>query len=52
MRINARLDEEAEKTLKLIQESTGFSTTQIVKQSLRLYVNEIQQRNKINSRLY
>ena len=48
MRINARLDEETAEALKLIQDSTGLSTTEIVKQSLQFYVNEIQQTKKKN----
>jgi hypothetical protein len=43
MRINARLDEEDAKTLLFLKGATGQSTTEIVKHSLKLYLNHLQE---------
>jgi hypothetical protein len=37
MRINARLDEESTESLKILKNSTGLTTTQIVKEALACY---------------
>lgn len=50
MRINARLDQESEQHLRYLQEVTGKSCTEIVKESLTHYYHSIasdsQRKNK------
>jgi hypothetical protein len=50
MRINARLDQESEQYLRYLQEVTGKSCTEIVKESLTRYYHSVagdsQRKNK------
>lgn len=43
MRINARLDEETERDLKFLQQTTNTTSTNIVKSALRFYAAHIRQ---------
>jgi predicted DNA-binding protein len=51
MRINARLDEEASRSLTILKESTGLTTTQIIKQSLQAYLEQTQAKYRKNNQL-
>jgi nucleoid-associated protein YejK len=51
MIINARLDEQSEKDLQFIQEQTGETVTQIIKELLADRANKIRQKQQPRSKM-
>jgi len=52
MRINARLDEQAEKQLAFIRSATRQSITEIIKRSLDLYYQQLNDQKGIGTRKF
>ena len=50
MRINARLDEQAEKQLAFIRSTTRQSVTEVIKRSLDLYYQELKGQEGVGTR--
>ena len=51
MRINARLDEQSEKNLQFIQQTTGETVTQIIKTLLQERAERLRKKNKPGAKL-
>ena len=51
MRINARLDEQSEKNLQFIQQTTGETVTQIIKTLLQERAERLREKNKPGAKL-
>lgn len=51
MRINARLDEQSEQDLQLIQQTTGETVTQIIKALLAERAEQLREKNKPGAKL-
>lgn len=51
MRINARLDEQSEKNLQFIQQTTGETVTQIIKILLQERAERLREKNKPGAKL-
>lgn len=51
MRINARLDEQSEQDLQLIQQTTGETVTQIIKELLAERAEQLREKSKPGAKL-
>ncbi len=51
MRINARLDEQSEQDLQLIQQTTGKTVTRIIKELLAERAEQLREKNKPGAKL-
>lgn len=51
MRINVRLDEQSEQDLQLIQQTTGETVTQIIKELLAERAEQLREKNKPGAKL-